>query len=67
MKKFLYPLTLVIMVFSCSPPTQTEKDLRENINKPIHLKMFETVRQGNNQLSFSELRQQFQYLLPQIY
>lgn len=62
MKKFLYPLTLVIMVFSCSPPTQTEKDLRENINKPIHLKMFETVRQGNNQLSFSELRQQFQYL-----
>ena len=34
----------------------------ENINKPLHLQMFETVRQGNNLLSFSELIQQFKYL-----
>ena len=62
MKKYLYPLTLVILIFSCSPPTQTEKDLRENINKPLNFEMFETVRQGNNLLSLSELKQQFKYL-----
>ena len=38
------------------------KDLRENINKSLHNGKFETVLQGNNLLSFNELKQQFNYL-----
>jgi hypothetical protein len=38
------------------------KDLRENINKSLHHGKFETVLQGNNLLSFNELKQQFNYL-----
>ncbi len=55
-------LFALVFILSCAQPSQIEKDLRENINKPLHLEMFETVRQGNNLLSFSELRQQFKYL-----
>gem|GEM_PF-6377773 len=56
MKKHLFPYILLILLFSCSLPSQTEKELRETINKPIHLEMFETVRHNNNLLSFNELR-----------
>lgn len=62
MKKLLYPLILVILIISCSPPSQTEKDLRENINKPLHLGMFETVRQQNTLLPFDDFRQQYEFL-----
>lgn len=50
------------MFTCCSRPSQPEKDLRENINKPLHLEMFEPVRQGNTLLTFSELRQQYEFL-----
>ena len=62
MKKLLYTLTLVILILSCSPSTPTEKDLRESINKHLSLEMFETVHQGNNLISLSELKQQYKYL-----
>ena len=55
-------LFTLVFIISCSQPSQTEKDLRENINKTLNLEMFETVHQGNNLLSFNELKQQFQYL-----
>ena len=55
-------LFVSVVLLSCSLPSQTEKELRENINKPLHLGMFKTVRQSNTLLSFNEWRQQFQYL-----
>ena len=61
--KILVPFFMIaVSIFSCSPPSQTEKELRETINKPIHLEMFETLRHTNNLLSFNELRQQYDYL-----
>lgn len=55
-------LVFSLLTASCSKPNQTEKDLRESLNKPLHLEMFEVVRQGNTLLSFDELRQKYQYL-----
>src|SRR5690554_324608 len=61
--KILVPFFMIaVSIFSFSLPSQTEKELRETINKPIHLEMFETVRHNNNLLSFNELRQQYDYL-----
>jgi hypothetical protein len=50
------------MSASCARPSQTEKELRENINKPLHLGMFETVRQQNTLLPFDDFRQQYEFL-----
>ena len=61
--KILVPFFMIaVSIFSCSPPSQTEKELRETLNKTLHLEMFETVRQGNTLLSLDELRQQFDFL-----
>ena len=62
MKKHLFPFILFILLFSCTPPNQTERDLRETINKNLHLEMFDRVRQGNTFLSLDELRQKYDYL-----
>ena len=62
--KYTLLILLVLCHFfsSCSCPSQTERDLRETLNKTLHLEMFETVRQGNTLLSLDELRQQFDFL-----
>ena len=63
MKYTIFILVVLCQIFCfCSHPTQTEKDLRENINKPLHLKMFETVRQGNTLIPFDDFRQQYEFL-----
>lgn len=62
MKNTLFPFILIIMLTSCSRPTQTEQELRNTINKKLHLEMFEMVRQGNTFLSLDELRQQYEFL-----
>ena len=53
-------LFALVFIHSCAQRSQIEKDLCENINKTLHLEMFEVVRLGNNLLSFSELKQYFQ-------
>lgn len=62
MIKSLSLITITLLTISCSQPTQTEKDLRDTINKKLHLEMFEMVRQGNVFLSLNELRQQYKFL-----
>ncbi len=55
-------IILTITCKSCSHPTTAEKDLREILNKPLHLEVFGTVRQGNTLLPFDDFRQQFDFL-----
>ncbi len=47
-----------IFLISCTHLSQPEKELRENINKTLHLNMFETVQQANSLLHYSEFRNQ---------
>jgi hypothetical protein len=61
-KKILSLLIVFLIMLSCSHPSQTEQDLRENINKPIRLEMFETVRKGNIQIPYDDFRQKFEFL-----
>ena len=62
MKKLLRSLVLMMLVFSCSQPTQTEKDLRATINKEVSLETFDLVRRENTFLTLEELRQQYEFL-----
>src|SRR5690554_7608365 len=62
MKDYLVSVPLTILLFSCSQPTQTEKDLRATINKEVSLEIFDLVRQGNTFLTLEELRQQYDHL-----
>lgn len=63
MNKILYT-TLIVVVFSssCSQLSQSEKELRENINKTLHLSMFETVQQANTLFTYDEFRNQHKFL-----
>lgn len=60
--KGLIILLIQLLVFSCSQPTQTEKDLRATINKEVSLEIFDLVRRGNTFLTLEELKQQYDYL-----
>jgi hypothetical protein len=60
--KGLILLLIQLLVFSCSQPTQTEKDLRATINKEVSLEIFDLVRRGNTFLTLDELKQQYDYL-----
>jgi hypothetical protein len=60
--KGLIILLIQLLVFSCSQPTQTEKDLRATINKEVSLEIFDLVRRGNTFLTLDELKQQYDYL-----
>ena len=62
MKKLLYPTCLAILLFSCSQPSQTEKDLRETINKEVSLEIFDLVRRENTFLTLEDLKQRYDYL-----
>ncbi|HTO16398.1 MAG TPA: hypothetical protein VLZ83_11545 [Edaphocola sp.] len=61
MNKLFFPL-LIILFFSCTQHPQTEKELRQNINKALHLNMFKTVQQANSLLSYKEFRNQNKFL-----
>ncbi len=53
---------LIIMLLACAQPTQTEIELKENIDRPIHLNMFETVQQAGDTLLYSAFRSQYKFL-----
>ena len=53
--KGLIILLIQLLVFSCSQPTQTEKDLRATINKEVSLEIFDLVRRENTFLTLEEL------------
>lgn len=62
--KFIFFAQFIFLIISssCTQLSQTEKDLRENINKTLHLNMFETVQQANSLLSYKEFREQNNYI-----
>ena len=50
----------MLLVFSCSQPTQTEK-ICATINKEVS-EIFDLVRRGNTFLTLADLKQQYDYL-----
>ncbi len=62
MKYTLLIFSGILALISCNRLSQTEIELRDNLNKVLQLDMFETVQQANNIMPFGEFRQQYQYL-----
>ena len=59
--KILMIFALAILC-SCMRVSQTEQELRNTINKPLHIGILETVRQRNELLPYPVFRQQHPYL-----
>jgi len=58
----LFIIFLFGLFSACNNLSPKEKDLQENLNKPLILQMFQTVQQANNLLFFEELKQNHGYL-----
>lgn len=62
MNKLLCILSIVVTFFACSRLSEAEKELSENINKTLHISMFDTVRQANTFMSYEDFRSRHQFL-----
>jgi hypothetical protein len=62
MKKFLFPFLTVSLLMACSSPSQTEKELREVLNKPLGIKVFSTVQHRDSTLIFDKFREAHEFL-----
>ena len=62
MNKLLCLLSILVSFFACSRLSETEKELSENINKTLHISMFDTVRRANTLMSYEEFRSRHQFL-----
>lgn len=50
------------LVVSCTQLTPNEKDIKETLNKPLNLEMFNTVLKGDKQIAYKKFRQQYRYV-----
>ncbi len=57
-----YFTIILFILFSCSQPTQQEKDLKKAINSKLILDNFEYVQQQGASFAFSDFRKEFDYL-----
>jgi hypothetical protein len=62
MKQLFIQIIILIIFSSCNHLSNTERDLRNNLNTILKLDMFKTVQQGNILMSFEEFRQKFKYI-----
>ena len=62
MKNLLFIIMLLGFISACNNLSQKEKEIRDNMNKTLHLKKFETVQQANTTLYFEELKQNHKFL-----
>ena len=62
MKKILFSLLLTILLFSCSPPTQTEQELKQVLNTPLEITMFDTILHRDTHITMQQLREKYTYL-----
>ena len=61
-KSVLYSLSLLFISVSCVEISQRERELTEVLNKSVQVEMLQTIHQGNNTLSFSDLKQRYKYI-----
>lgn len=62
MKKLILLILIIIVLFACTRPNQTEIELRENINRHVNLNMFESVQKAGNLLWYNTFRSQYDFL-----
>ncbi len=63
MKSYITFLTIIfLLLFSCTQPTQQEKELKKVINSQLILDNFEYVQQQGASFVFSDFRKEFDYL-----
>lgn len=53
---------LLGVISACNNLSQKEKEIRDNMDKTLHLEQFETVQQANTTLYFEELKQNHKFL-----
>ena len=62
MKNSLFVILLFAVLTSCNNLSPKEKELRGNLDKTLNLEPFETVKQGNIDMSFDEFRNQHNHV-----
>ena len=62
MKYFVLTALFISILVSCKNLSPKEEELKDNINKTIHLELSQIVQQANRTLPFDELRQNHRYL-----
>ena len=61
MNRVLSIIVAGVIFSACNQLSETEKELSENINKTLHLNMFDHVQQVNTLMSFEEFRNRYQF------
>ncbi|TCO04417.1 hypothetical protein [Natronoflexus pectinivorans] len=62
MKQHLFPYILIILLTSCSQPSQTEQELREALNTTLKIDMFETIQHHDSLITMQQLREKYSHL-----
>ena len=61
MKQYAIIILNLIIITSCSNKSVT-RELKSNINKTVNLEIFDSVRQKNDLMSFSDFRKMYRYI-----
>ena len=61
MNRCIILLLTLIIISSCTDRSVT-RELKRNLNKTVNLEMFDTVRQKNDLMSYSDFRKMYKYL-----
>ena len=64
MRTKLFFVISLLFLFSCTQRTRTpeERMIKESLGKKVEIGMFESVRQGENEIPFSEFRKRYPYI-----
>lgn len=55
-------LFFICGIIACKELSTREKELKNNLNKTLHLKISKTIQQANNTLLFDDLIQTHRYI-----
>ena len=61
MNRCIILLLNLIIITSCTDKSVT-RELKRNLNKTVNLEMFDTVRQRNDLMSYSDFRKMYKYI-----
>jgi len=62
MKRLHFVSITVGFLFSCTQLTSEEKTIKEMLGKTVEIGMFESIRQGDSEISFGEFRERYPFI-----
>ncbi len=62
MKKTIFIILMVAILKACTSPSPIEQELRQVINKPLNIEMFDSILHCNSVLTMKQLRENYKYI-----